>query len=248
MGRAGSRRCLALASMIETILFDFGQTLVDSSEGFRKAEKDAQVKIFENLAFDSWPEFLGDYRELRKTYHDSLNFSRKELWEGVYRYYQRKVDEAFLLEMEEIYWETVKLHTRPFPEALGVLEKLSKHYKLGMITNTQGQVSYASHRISLFPEIEGFFEVIIVAGEKGIPAKPHPTPFLLCLSKMGFNPSESVYVGDDWRIDIRGAEGVGIQPVWIKHHSVHRTWPEGKSSIPVIYSLDELFHLAEIKL
>ena len=32
--------------MIEVILFDFGQTLVDSSEGFRTAERDAQSKIF----------------------------------------------------------------------------------------------------------------------------------------------------------------------------------------------------------
>ncbi len=32
--------------MIEVMLFDFGQTLVDSSEGFRAAERDAQSKIF----------------------------------------------------------------------------------------------------------------------------------------------------------------------------------------------------------
>jgi len=30
--------------MIEVILFDFGQTLVDSSEGFRTAVRDAQSK------------------------------------------------------------------------------------------------------------------------------------------------------------------------------------------------------------
>jgi FMN phosphatase YigB (HAD superfamily) len=29
--------------MIKAILFDFGQTLVDSSNGFRAAEKEAQV-------------------------------------------------------------------------------------------------------------------------------------------------------------------------------------------------------------
>ena len=31
--------------MIEAILFDFGQTLVDSSEGFRTAERDAQQNL-----------------------------------------------------------------------------------------------------------------------------------------------------------------------------------------------------------
>jgi len=32
--------------MIKAILFDFGQTLVDSTKSFREAEKEAQVKIF----------------------------------------------------------------------------------------------------------------------------------------------------------------------------------------------------------
>ncbi len=42
--------------MIEVILFDFGQTLVDSSEGFRTAERNAQSKIF--AEFDGW--LIGD--------------------------------------------------------------------------------------------------------------------------------------------------------------------------------------------
>jgi HAD superfamily hydrolase (TIGR01549 family) len=226
--------------MIKGVLFDFGQTLVDSSDGFRLAEKDAQIQIFENLALTSWPEFLEYYRGLRQDFHHSSNFSRKALWESLYLHYHRKVDEDFLLEAERVYWETVKRYTMIFPETFDVLQKLSKDYKLGLITNTQGQVSDARHRISLFPDLERFFDVVIVAGEEGIPPKPHSSPFLLCLSKMELAPSEVVFVGDDWRIDIRGAEDAGIQPIWLKHHTVRRTWPDVKTSTPVITSLEAL--------
>ena len=51
--------------MIEAVLFDFGQTLVDSAEGFRKAEKEGQTRIFADLGVESWPEFLSNYQRLR---------------------------------------------------------------------------------------------------------------------------------------------------------------------------------------
>lgn len=97
--------------------------------------------------------------------------------------------------------------------------------------------------MSLFPELEEFFEVTIVAGEGGIPPKPNPEPFLFCLNSMSISPDKAIYVGDDWEIDVCGAADVGIQPVWIKHHSISRTWPKVETRVPVITSLDQLLDL-----
>ncbi len=44
--------------MIRAIVFDFGQTLVDSSEGFRAAEKEAQEKAFRALGLTDRDEFI----------------------------------------------------------------------------------------------------------------------------------------------------------------------------------------------
>jgi len=103
--------------MIKAVIFDFGQTLVDSGDGFRRAEKEAQ-----------------------------------------------------------------------------------------------GQKRDGTHRISQFPELEKYFKAVIVAGEGGIPPKPDPKPFQLCLAELDIDPSEAVYVGDDLRIDICGAQDAGIRP------------------------------------
>jgi putative hydrolase of the HAD superfamily len=63
------------------------------------------------------------------------------------------------------------------------------------------------------------------------------------MEKLGIVPAEAVFVGDDLRIDIRGAQEVGIQPIWLKHHSVHRNWPQEEISAPVINNLEHLFPL-----
>jgi FMN phosphatase YigB (HAD superfamily) len=99
-----------------------------------------------------------------------------------------------------------------------------------------------SHRIALYPEIERFFETIIVAGESGVPAKPDPKPFRLCMEKMHISPAEAMYIGDDFQKDVCGAGDAGLYPVWIKHRLVKRTWPQPETyaEAPVITDLTEL--------
>ncbi len=228
---------------IKAILFDFGQTLVDAADGFRKAEKEAQKKLFADLGLNRKEDFLATYRRIRKELHDRSNFSRKSLWQEVYHCYGLKPDVRLLEAWETDYWETVKANTSLFQETVNVLKSLSSKYQLGMITNTQGQRRSGTHRISQFPELETYFKVIIVAGENSIPPKPDPEPFRLCLQELNRKPFEAVYVGDDYRIDVCGAQDAGLHAVWLQHHSVSRSWPDVQTSIPIISHLDELLDM-----
>ena len=232
--------------MVTAVLFDFGQTLVDSSQGFRVAEKEAETEIFKDLSLESWPEFLSDYRDFRQDFHARSLFSRKALWQAIYEHYNRKPQPDLLSRLEHEYWETVKARTRPFPETRAVLERLTSCYRLALITNTQGQEPAHKHRLALFSELETLFEVIVVAGEGGVPPKPDPEPFLSCLAALGVEPGESVYVGDDWRIDVCGSKRLGIQPIWLQHHSVSRKWPQVETAVPVISSLEALLDLERL--
>jgi FMN phosphatase YigB (HAD superfamily) len=233
--------------MVKAILFDFGQTLVDSSWGFRIAEKEAEARIFRDLGVESWVEFLEGYRRARQDFHGRSNFSRKGIWEQVYREYDREPDPNLLLQMEREYWATVETGTKLFPETVLVLGRLVAAYQLGLITNTQGQEGAGSHRLSVFPELEAFFEVVIVAGEAGVPPKPNAEPFLVCLERLGREPGETIYIGDDWEIDICGAQAVGIEPVWLQHKTVSRRWPAVGTSVPVIQSLEQLSEILDLR-
>ena len=75
---------------VKAILFDFGQTLADSAEGFRLAEKEAETRIFEDLDLASWRDFLSDYRKYRKEFHERSDFSRNSLWQTIYLHYDRE--------------------------------------------------------------------------------------------------------------------------------------------------------------
>ena len=232
--------------MIDAILFDFGQTLVNSADGFRAAERAAQQKLYADLEGVSWEAFIKCYRHARKALHDQSRISRVDLWRTVYAAFERKPDSAQIVVWESEYWKTVNRHTALFPEAIAVLEQLQPRYRLGLVSNTQGQADGAGHRLHEFPALARFFEVAILAGEGGVPPKPDPKPFQLCLERLGVRPQAAVYVGDDLRIDIGGASGVGMQPVWLKHHTVQRNWPSGDLDVPVITSLEPLLNLAAV--
>ena len=229
--------------MIKAILFDFGQTLVDSADGFRTAEKEAQQKLHAALSRVSWGDFIERYRGIRKAFHDRSEFSRVAIWQAVFDALGQEGEDPALEPWEEEYWATVNRRTVLFPEATEVLGKLAVDYRLGLVTNTQGQVKSEAHRLSEFPVLERSFEAIVVAGARGIAPKPDPQPFRLCLERLDLSAAEAVFVGDDYRIDVCGAIDVGMRSIWLKHRSVERSWPSVSATVPVIHGLDELLDL-----
>jgi len=171
--------------MIRAVVFDFGQTLVDSAEGFRTAEKEIQQKAVAALGLDDWEGFLDSYRGIRSAFHARSEFSRRAILEGVFRHCGRVPDPALLEVWEAGYWEKIHTMTSLFPETEEILQALQgRGYRLALITNAQGQMVEGKHRIGRYPRLASFFEAIVVAGEGGIPAKPDPTPFRICLEKM----------------------------------------------------------------
>ncbi len=229
---------------IQAVLFDFGQTLVDSADGFRAAEKAAKELLFNDICSQigplQWEAFVSRYREIRKAFHARSRLSRTDIWRAVYETFGARPEAATLDRWERAYWKTVKVKTKPFPETREVLADLSRFYRLGLVTNTQGQKSGGSHRVALFPGIERFFEVIVVAGEGGVPPKPDRRAFRSALEAMHIRPDDAVYVGDDWRNDVCGARDAGLAPVWLKHHSVRRNWPDGNGTVATIADLRQL--------
>ena len=226
--------------MAKAVIFDFGQTLVDSADGFRTAEIEAQDSIFAALEGVERNRFIDVYRRVRRAHHEQSRLSRRDIWRAVCDALQREVDEQRLVAWEGEYWKRVNALTRVFPDARRTLDALRATHHLALISNTQGQAGGGAHRLSVFPDLARAFECIVIAGENGIPAKPDAEPFLRCLRQMKLDPGDCFYVGDDYQFDVCGSRGVGMRPVWLKHHSVRRNWPDVDTDVPVITSLDEL--------
>ncbi len=103
-----------------------------------------------------------------------------------------------------------------FPEDNeGALEKVSgKGYRMGIISN----FDYAPAAYSLIEKfgIGRFFEKIIISEEVGW-RKPKPIIFVRAMELLDISPEEALFVGDNFRADICGAKGVGMDAVWLNN-------------------------------
>ena len=100
-----------------------------------------------------------------------------------------------------------------FPFVLPMLQSLKKAgFKVGLITNGQHALQYKKLEMTGLMYV---FDEIIVSGDVGV-EKPDREIFLLMSEKLGFEPAEMVYVGDNPFSDIDGAAAAGYKTVWVR--------------------------------
>jgi len=118
---------------------------------------------------------------------------------------------------------------RYFEHVRETLERLSRHYIIGAITNGNADI----RRLTLAP----YFDFALAA-EQLQASKPAPDLFLAALERAGTDPSAAVHVGDHVEHDIQGAQAVGMHTVWVNHE--RRPWPGGLPPSATIHRLDQL--------
>jgi putative hydrolase of the HAD superfamily len=82
--------------------------------------------------------------------------------------------------------------------------------KLGLITN--GPTEWQSRKIECMG-LAPLFDAVVISEAEGV-RKPDPRIFERALERCGVRADESMFVGDPPEIDIQGAVGAGLVPVW----------------------------------
>ena len=119
-----------------------------------------------------------------------------------------------------------------FDDVLPTLKTLKKQgFILGLLTNVAQDMNPVCHKLGLEP----YLDFVVTSQEVGAD-KPKPPIFLAALELAGVKASEAVHVGDQYRLDIVGARGVGITPILIDRYNLY---PE-VSDCPRIHSLSQL--------
>ncbi len=98
-----------------------------------------------------------------------------------------------------------------FPEAPGVLERLSKRYALGVIANQSAGCEKRLRERG----IGKFFRTFTLSAEAGV-AKPDPEIFLIALREAGCAPENACMIGDRPDNDIAPAACLGMTTVWVR--------------------------------
>lgn len=122
-------------------------------------------------------------------------------------------------------FETVGINFDGIHEFLQELK--NRGYKLAVLTNA-ALTDYQNRKFDLLG-IRQYFDEVVISGEYstmmcGEPknsdyCKPNASIFLYTAQKLGLDPSELYYVGDNPRCDILGAINGGYTPIWVRSRS-----------------------------
>jgi len=121
-------------------------------------------------------------------------------------------------------WDQLRPGTH---EALG---QIREKYKTAVISNADGKIAAVLARCGL---ADGFLTITdsgIVGREK-----PDPVIFDAAMQSVAAKPEESLYVGDVYSVDYRGATGAGMQAVLFDVAGAYR-----EKGLPRVESLEEL--------
>jgi putative hydrolase of the HAD superfamily len=106
-----------------------------------------------------------------------------------------------------------------FPDAAPALLGLrAAGIPVGVVTNgNHDQQTSKINRIGLEPLIDRIF-----SSELTSHAKPAPEAFAEPCKSMQLSPAQTLYVGDNYRVDIEGARNAGLQAIHLNRESTRR--------------------------
>jgi putative hydrolase of the HAD superfamily len=114
-------------------------------------------------------------------------------------------------------WERLRVglaeHARLRRGVPGMIRDAGARWELAMLTNGGSATQRAKIQAL---GLDALFEPdrIVISAEIGW-AKPRPEAFEEALQRVGADPSDAVYVGDDPNADMAGAAAVGMSTCWV---------------------------------
>lgn len=119
-----------------------------------------------------------------------------------------------------------------FDDVMPVLTDLKgKGLILGLISNAERDILLLLNKLGLAP----LLQVVMTSQDVGF-NKPQPEIFQEALKRAGVQPSEAVYVGDQYQVDVIGANQAGMKGILLDRHGYF----EEITGCPRIRSLTEL--------
>ena len=103
--------------------------------------------------------------------------------------------------------------TTPEPYRRAV-ERLAERYPLGLVSNFDD--SETGHRIVADTGVSHLFGAVDNSADVAI-RKPHPDIFRPALERLGVEPQRVLFVGDNAREDVLGAQGLSMPVAWLSH-------------------------------
>ncbi len=209
----------------KAVLFDWAYTLVDL---VNEEDRTALRGVYDHLKGQGFN--LPGFQQWYDTYH-RLFFGMIEISRPTHR--EARFDHVlnFLLmqsniqwngktsieDLLKVYYDQIYSYRKVYPEMIETLVALQDAgIRMGIISNTTNPGFMKDYEQSLLG-LDPYFEFSIYSSE--VPyRKPHPSIFQLALSRLNMNPSEVLFVGDNLKADVVGAQSVGMSTAWLNRN------------------------------
>jgi len=206
--------------MVKAVFFDLYQTLVR----YEPSREELQAKALKEFGIEVSPEVfcrplvIADefiYQEIARS---SLSQRSKEEQMKLWVQYEKvllkeagiETDEKLILgllgKMRQFDMKLVL-----FDDVMPVLTDLqSRGLILGLISNVDRDMTPVLSELRLTP----LLQVVVTSQEVGF-NKPQPEIFQAALKRTGVRAQEAIYVGDQYQIDVVGANRVGMKGIFL---------------------------------
>ena len=232
--------------MIKAVFFDLYHTLVR----YEPPQEDLEAKALRDFGIEVSPEvfhrplIMADefiYQEIARR---PLSQRSQEEKMAIYAQYQRILLEEAGIEADEKLvlamlgkMQQFKMKLVLFDDVAPALNDLKgQGLILGLISNVEQDMTATLNELGL----PSWLDIVVTSLEAGF-NKPQPEIFQEALRRAEAQPSEAVYVGDQYQVDVIGANQAGMKGVLLDRHGYF----EEIKDCPRIRSLTELVRLLQ---
>jgi HAD superfamily hydrolase (TIGR01509 family) len=187
--------------MITHLLFDHDGVLVDTEKWYFEATREALARLNITMTFDDYKQHLVDgtsnWAGAASTGATEAEIDSARAWRNDrYQYY---------LQREDI----------DIPGVADVLDELSRHYRMAVITTSKRQDYELIHRDRTLLDGMDF----VLCREDYDRPKPHAEPYQAGLRRFGVGPVDAVVI-EDSRRGLAAAEAAGIRTIKVHNEFV----------------------------
>ena len=212
------------SNRIKVISFDLDGTLVDSRKFDNTFWNEEIPKVYSKIhdipILEAKKIVLRAYKEIGI---DNINWYKPEYW---FKKFGLKFGWKKIL-------RDLKHLIKPFPEVKEVLEKLSKKYKLIVLTQSP---KYSAKLKLKVADIEKFFTKNFVVIEDFKMVKHDENVYTILLKKLNLKPGEIIHIGNDYKFDCHVPRSIGIRSVLLDRNTNKR----GKDIIHDLRDLENI--------
>lgn len=226
--------------MYKAIIFDIDDTLLNFGECMLYTQNRVSEEYSHEIS--DWDAFWNTFIPVNIDYWErkrELQLSREQIIDYSFQDTLRKLNLNLKISkvLSDTYWESFCNICVFEPFAKEVVEKLSKKYKLGVITN--GLSDSQRKRLEVCG-IHRYFHSVIISDEVGY-YKPEPQIFDLSLTELEVENHEVLFIGDSLSDDLEGAKNAEID--FCLYNKGNKSLPSNREPKYIINHLGELIDI-----